>query len=679
MSESSAKTVFDYDRHPTSVYADGTARLSISVNNRTGAKKECESIAFIVPKSLTTDPGRITPSVSDQDKGRWSIQRDEGEASQFNATPIPPVTGLDKGEGVLFVFNGVQVSDKTGTATIGIAEMTDEMREGWVSLIKERPEVAIEFKSDTANVVPGGKSTLTWKVEGAARRTLSWLDKSVDVEANGSKEVTPLDTTTYTLTAYGRETAVSQVTVNTVRVKIRDFIAPADPVPMGSNVQLRWRTELATRCDLQENGVSINKPIPLETYSTPFFVTPSVSPTNYKLIAYDKDGNFTDETKTVLLQSVPRLSLKQRWQAPGSFPLLASPPAPRSDHRLFANTNGKELRIFDMSNLSEVGRLPGENVRTWAVSPDGKKLAACKFDKPFNKDNKSFDPSTVMIIDITQGRGYKVLAGVRFGGGQVVFNSEGVFFNSAGNRLYVQAGLWGYDKFTFVFDINDDGAHQVSSFKNRNCEMGAISPDGNKICHPGTDKISIRDLVTTSYDHQYEDIAVESKGRLTQAVWSRDGSKIYLSEIETSEKGSRNRIWIVDPTKQKKNQAIDMKPGFVIQQMILGPPMPDVSLASDMLYVICQQKAQVKPEEPGRLVIAISTATDKQVDELGLNMGETLPASSPDAGAVSADGKTIFLPDGSHICLIETLSTPPSAKRTPGTHEAWDIRHTRQF
>ena len=662
MTESSSKTVFDYDRHPTSVYTNSTARLSLSVNNRTGEKKDCESIVFIVPENLTSDPGSITPSVSDQDTDRWDIQRDEGEANQFKATPLPPVTGLDKGEGVLFILNGVQVSDKTGTAMISIEEMTDEMREGGVSLIKERPEVTIEFKSDTANIAPGGKSTLTWKVEGAARRTLSWLDKSEDVEASGSKEVKPLDTTTYTLTAYGRETAVSQTTVNTNRVKILDFIAPADPVPMGSKVELRWRTELAERCELQENGVSINKQAPLDTYSKPFIVTPSVSPTNYKLIAYHSDGDFVDKTKTVLLQSVPRLSVIQKWEAPGIFPLLAAPPASRSDHRLFANTNGKEVRIFDMNKLSEIGRLPVENVRVWGVSPDGKKLAACKFDNPFDKNNKSFDPSTVTIIDISQGRGYKILAQIRFGDGPYPFNSEGVFFNSAGNRLYVQASLWRYDKFTYIFDVNDDGAHEgPSPFKNRNCEMGAISPDGNKICHPGTDKISIRDL-TKDYSHQYEDIAVESKGRLTQAVWSRDGSKIYLSEIETAEKGSKNRIWIVDPNKQKKHQTIDMKADFLIKQMILGPPMPEVSLASDMLYVICLKKAPVKPEEPGRLVLAISTATDKQVDELWLNKGETLPADSPDEGTVSADGKTIYLPDKNHICLIETVSTPPSAQ-----------------
>src|SRR4029077_13038174 len=79
------------------------------------------------------------------------------------------------------------------------------------------PPLAAPTASLTANpstVDKGGSTTLTWQTSNATDVSIEWVGA---VQPNGSKGVTPNDSTTYTLTAKGAggvQTATARVTVN---------------------------------------------------------------------------------------------------------------------------------------------------------------------------------------------------------------------------------------------------------------------------------------------------------------------------------------------------------------------------------------------------------------------------------------------------------------------------------
>ena len=56
----------------------------------------------------------------------------------------------------------------------------------------------IRFEASPLNIAPGGSSTLSWTTTGATTVSISGVGS---VTPNGSTEVTPTQTTTYTLTA----------------------------------------------------------------------------------------------------------------------------------------------------------------------------------------------------------------------------------------------------------------------------------------------------------------------------------------------------------------------------------------------------------------------------------------------------------------------------------------------
>ena len=641
MTRTSEKTIFAYERYPTSVYTNDTARLSISVNNRTGEKKDCESIVFIVPESLTSDPGTITVSSSAPEK--WDIQRDEGATGQFNATPIPPVTGLDKDEGVLFTLDKVRVNDTTGPTTIGIEEMTDEFREGGVDFIKIRPDVTIKyFKSDPSSIAPGGATSLSWTTEGAASCTLSWADKTKGVPVNGSEPVSPLDTTTYTLTAYGRGTYTpsSQATVNVIRVKILDYTAPLDPIPMGSEAELRWRTDLATRCEVRENGKPIERQAPLDAYSTPFKVKPTASPTAYKLVAYYSDSIYKDEVKEVFLQPVPKLSLSKKWKPAEEFLKVATPPAPHEDQRLFLTTR-TAIQVFDRSKLSEIRSLPISMAAMSAFSPDGKKMLEYDWGR-----------NTLMVIDSSPGSSYNVLAQIPFKTQERPQRPDHLLFNPAGTRFYVPASE---PYFCYVFETAS--AAQVDKFQiPASSGRGDISPDGSRLCViSGTQTISIIDLSTK----KAETITLGAPNLPERAVWSRDGSKIYVSEILYGQGRLGSHIWIVDPTGKQQHKKLDMKPDWLVTDLILAPPTLDALLATDRLYAICLIPNTSDLLSSNKSVVAISTTKDTIVEDLLLNEGIKSLSSLILHGAISADGRNIYVPSDDTVCIVDTTTAPP--------------------
>jgi uncharacterized repeat protein (TIGR01451 family) len=113
------------------------------------------------------------------------------------------------------------------------------------------------FTATPANITVGNNATLAWQTSNATRVTLN--NGIGDVAVDGSKVVTPITSTIYTLTVYGTEgRSVScpiQVTVSTDPAPSCDsFTATPATIVTGSSATLAWQTSNATRVTLN-NGI----------------------------------------------------------------------------------------------------------------------------------------------------------------------------------------------------------------------------------------------------------------------------------------------------------------------------------------------------------------------------------------------------------------------------------------
>ena len=113
----------------------------------------------------------------------------------------------------------------------------------------------IRFTATPSSIIAGEKSTLVWQVENADQVSISPSIGSVQL--TGTQDVTPPQTTTYTLTATNKQgTVTATATVNVgPGARIISFTAnpPVSPAP-GQNVLLTCTTENATSVTIAGAG-----------------------------------------------------------------------------------------------------------------------------------------------------------------------------------------------------------------------------------------------------------------------------------------------------------------------------------------------------------------------------------------------------------------------------------------
>lgn len=158
------------------------------------------------------------------------------------------------------------------------------------------------FSAAPTVIQKGQSSTLTWGTTNATRVV---IDNAIgEVAASGTMSVSPLATTTYTLTAYGtgdqKDTCTATITVKDVPVetlpKCESFTATPTTTPVGGGtVNLAWATKDAT-------GVSISPTIGSVATTGTTSVNVSTS-TTYTLTATNVDGN--KDTCTVAIVVPP--------------------------------------------------------------------------------------------------------------------------------------------------------------------------------------------------------------------------------------------------------------------------------------------------------------------------------------------------------------------------------------
>jgi len=142
----------------------------------------------------------------------------------------------------------------------------------------------IRFEANPVSIAPGQSSTLSWTTSGATTVTISPNVGSVAL--NGSVQVTPAQTTTYTLTATNGTSVSAPVTVIVAPANIPQiltFVANPQTIDAGQSSQLCWQVSGATNIQI-DPGVGTN--LNANDCAT---VKPSVT-TTYTLTATNATG-----------------------------------------------------------------------------------------------------------------------------------------------------------------------------------------------------------------------------------------------------------------------------------------------------------------------------------------------------------------------------------------------------
>jgi uncharacterized repeat protein (TIGR01451 family) len=160
------------------------------------------------------------------------------------------------------------------------------------------------FTATPATVTVGNPATLAWQTSNATRVVINngVGEKPVD----GSTSVSPLTTTTYTLTAFGTQNRTATcnipVTVTTTSVPVCEFFT-ATPSTLGSTggaVTLNWKVNGATNVSIAPTIGTVS--------SQSSQVTNVTANTNFVLTATDAEGDRVTCAAPVTLAQAPVLS-----------------------------------------------------------------------------------------------------------------------------------------------------------------------------------------------------------------------------------------------------------------------------------------------------------------------------------------------------------------------------------
>jgi hypothetical protein len=207
----------------------------------------------------------------------WSVQ---------NSTSV----SINQGVGNVAASGSTSVSPTatttytlTATGPGGTVTATVTVQVG--TALPGNPQI-IRFEANPVSIAPGQSSTLSWTTTGAATVTISPTVGSVAV--NGSVQVTPAQTTTYTLTATSSDgksvSAPVQVIVAPANIpQILTFVANPQTIDAGQSSQLCWQVSGANNIQI-DPGVGTN--LNANDCAT---VKPSVT-TTYTLTATNAQG-----------------------------------------------------------------------------------------------------------------------------------------------------------------------------------------------------------------------------------------------------------------------------------------------------------------------------------------------------------------------------------------------------
>jgi outer membrane protein OmpA-like peptidoglycan-associated protein len=185
-------------------------------------------------------------------------------------------------------LNGTSVVAPTQTTTYTLtARRGSDQQNATVTVTVLGSGVQIvQFTASPTNISPGGTSTLAWTTQNTVQATITGIG---NVSPNGSTQVSPPQTTTYTLTATGKDgTHVTSNVIVTVgngqAPKIVNFVATPTQVAQGGQANLVWNVVNATTVNISGVGsVALTGTTPVKPATT----------TTYTLTASNAQGSVT--------------------------------------------------------------------------------------------------------------------------------------------------------------------------------------------------------------------------------------------------------------------------------------------------------------------------------------------------------------------------------------------------
>jgi hypothetical protein len=273
----------------TNVAGEDTATVSVGVNGQPPVIN-----SFSATPAVVVEGEQVV--LSWQTAGAASITITDTAANQLDLTGLNPMA-----DSITLTPTRSVTYTLTATNPFGAVPRSVD--------VTVLPKLTIDsFTADPATVTVGLPSTLAWQIRGApagieirdaAGNAIDLTGASLD---NGSVQVSPAETTTYTLTARDAEQEVSAtatITVLPLPPTISSFQADVAQTTAGGTVTLSWVIDGATGlmlADAQGNMIDVSGKNPLTDFVV---VNPQVS-TTYTLTATNAGGVDTaDVTITV--------------------------------------------------------------------------------------------------------------------------------------------------------------------------------------------------------------------------------------------------------------------------------------------------------------------------------------------------------------------------------------------
>ncbi len=278
-------------------------------------------------RPMTTTAYRLTAVGLDGSSATAQVQVVVASGNQprilsFTATPQSVTPGLPvtlawevTNADSVTIDNQVGLQPVTGSVTVMPAQTTSYTLTAVgpggnvsasvsVTVVPTGDPVVVRYVATPDTVPPGGRAVLDWEVDNATRVTISGL--AGNQMTKGTAEVTPSQTTTYTLTAFGNGQMITRDVTVTVSAPdapaVLEFAAQPAAVNAGGSTTLVWRTVNATSVDI-DNGVGAAL-----AASDSVQVSPSQT-TTYTLTARGANGSATAQV-TVTVAAGPAQVLR---------------------------------------------------------------------------------------------------------------------------------------------------------------------------------------------------------------------------------------------------------------------------------------------------------------------------------------------------------------------------------
>jgi plastocyanin len=167
-------------------------------------------------------------------------------------------------------------------------------------MVKKRcdplPPPGVTFSSDPATILPGASATLSWETDNA--ETVAIDNDIGPVDASGSFVVSPVQTSTYTLTATGPGgTATAETSVTVLHPPVSSIEANPGTVHTGESSTLTWTA-------LNADSVSIDQGVGSVEPAGSVQVFPSQT-TTYTLTAVSSAGTTSIQATVTFLNTAP--------------------------------------------------------------------------------------------------------------------------------------------------------------------------------------------------------------------------------------------------------------------------------------------------------------------------------------------------------------------------------------